>query len=287
MYKVRGCSLLRRLLEIVPSQLLERTGLGEVFQEALTPCLLYLPELTPEAESLQLLNAVYPSLLALVRSRFPQAKQQVLKQKALDQIFRYGILKGYAHAGENVKVAELLVRKMIDLVKEMGVSSCKHIKVGSAHIVVTHGIGRLLQYHRFDESVENWKAKTYHQVDSYKILIDLQHMLPLISGILTNPFATAYPPLLLVALGAIQSITVTNWPRIGYHRGDLLKCLAKSWCSILEDDEVKRPGIDQVQVEIVLTVRLLTTVVQRDVDAAAEYRLLARHDQRLEELLAI
>lgn len=128
-YKIRGCSLLTTLLRTVPPQLLERTGLGEVFHEALTPCLLYLPALTPEAESLQLLNAVYPTLLALIRTRFPLAKDHGSKQEALDQILRYGILKGYAHAGENVRIAEFLVTRMTDLVTEMGIASCKYLKV--------------------------------------------------------------------------------------------------------------------------------------------------------------
>ena len=103
--------------------------MGQVFQEALTPCLLYLPELTPEAESLQLLSAVYPTLLSLVRTRFPEAKDQESMQKTLDNLFRYGILKGYAHAGDNVRIADFLVRRMTDVVNEMGIASCKHLKV--------------------------------------------------------------------------------------------------------------------------------------------------------------
>ena len=127
--KIRGCSILTTFLGKVPPILLERTGLGEVFQEALTPCLLYLPELTPESESLQLLSIVYPTLLALIRVRFADAKVHRLKEKALYNIFRHGILKGYAQAGENVRIAKLLVQRMTDLVNEMGVASCGLLKV--------------------------------------------------------------------------------------------------------------------------------------------------------------
>ena len=121
--------MLSTFIASIPPQVLERTGLGEVFQEALTPCLLYLPELTPEAESLQLLSAVYPNLLFLIRTRFPEARDRGLMQKSLDHLFRYGILKGYAHAGDNVRIADFLVRRMIDVVNEMGIASCKHLKV--------------------------------------------------------------------------------------------------------------------------------------------------------------
>ena len=139
MCKIRGCSLLTTLITTIPPPLLERTGLGEVFQEALTPCLLYLPELTPEAESLQLLGAVYTTLLSLVRIRFPEAKDQGPRQKALDHIFRYGTMNGYAHAGDNVRMADFLVRRMTDVVNEMGIASCKHLKVYFRPFLVSHG----------------------------------------------------------------------------------------------------------------------------------------------------
>lgn len=116
-------------LHSVPSGMLERTGLGEVFDSTLMPVLLYLPTLTPEEESLQLLDAVYPALFALIRVRYEGAKDLAPRQKAFDHLFRYGIMKGFAIAGENVKIAELLLQQMNELIKEMGTESCKHLKV--------------------------------------------------------------------------------------------------------------------------------------------------------------
>lgn len=131
---LRGCTLLRTFLRTAPSPLLQRTGLGEVFHSALMPNLLYLPSLTPEEESLQLLGGVYPALLTLVRARFDGEGGggrggKGGRQKALDEVFRVGILKGYAYAGENVMVAAFLVGRMGELVREMGVESCKYLKV--------------------------------------------------------------------------------------------------------------------------------------------------------------
>ena len=134
-YKVRGCEGLTRFLNTVPAGLLERTGLGEVFQEALTPCLLYLPTLTAEEESLGLLNSIYPALVTLVYTRYPGDTKQEPRIKALDKIFRIGILKGYAHAGEHVKIAELLVRHMTSLINEMGIFSVKYLKVSSENLM--------------------------------------------------------------------------------------------------------------------------------------------------------
>lgn len=133
-YKIRGCELLVTFLKAAPSQILERTGLGEVFQNTLMPCLLYLPTLTPEDESLRLLDTVYPTLTALVNARFTGDKDRASRMKAFDQILRYGVFKGYAHAGENVTIAKLLVKSITDLVNEMGIASVKHLKVRATNI---------------------------------------------------------------------------------------------------------------------------------------------------------
>ena len=127
--KIRGCELLISFLKITPSSLLQRTGLGEVFHDALMPCLSYLPSLTPEEESLRLLDVVYPALLALVRARYPSPANTTEKMQVLDKILRVGILNGYSHAGEYVKIAVLLVERMAYIVEEMGIMSVKHLKV--------------------------------------------------------------------------------------------------------------------------------------------------------------
>ena len=128
-YKVKGCNCLTMFLQQCPSLLLERTGLGEIFENAVMPCLMCLPSLTEEAESLQLLRAAYPSLIALAFVRFPDEKHQAAKVKALDRILRNGLLRGYAQAGEHVRIGKLLVNEMAIVVKELGIDSVKHLKV--------------------------------------------------------------------------------------------------------------------------------------------------------------
>ncbi|KAL8793699.1 MAG: hypothetical protein Q9195_003748 [Heterodermia aff. obscurata] len=256
--------------------LLERTGLGEVFQEALTPCLLYLPELTPEAESLQLLSAVYPTLLSLIRTRFPEARDQRSMQKTLDHLFRYGILKGYAHAGDNVRIAEFLVRRMTDVVNEMGMASCKHLKI----VLCEAGLGYKSSKHlHYGLSLISARVRS---------LTHLQQIVPLLSAVLSDPFATAYPPLLLAALQAIQSVIIIDWSRMEYHGGEILRSLIICWCKILQDEDTARPSsLGQVKAEIKHNIGLLTAVLKRDTDVAVEYRMLKENDGRLEELLAI
>ena len=128
-YRVKGCNCLIKFLQNCPSALLERTGLGEIFENAVMPCLMSLPSLTEETECLEMLKAAYPALVSLALFRFPDEKHKAAKIKALDKILRNGILRGYAIAGEYIKIAELLVNEMTVVVKELGVESAKHMKV--------------------------------------------------------------------------------------------------------------------------------------------------------------
>ena len=93
------------------------------------PCLSYLPTLTPEMESLQLLRAAYPALVALAHVRYPRDDEDRKdRTRFLGKVLRQGVLKGYVHAGEHVKIAEFLVLQIAVLVDEMGVSCVIHFK---------------------------------------------------------------------------------------------------------------------------------------------------------------
>ena len=78
---------------------------------------------------MRLLESVYQTLLVLIRVRFPSSKEAPGRRQLLDRLLRSGIFKGYVYAGEYVKVADLLIRKLSDIVNEMGLWSAKHLKV--------------------------------------------------------------------------------------------------------------------------------------------------------------
>lgn len=128
-FKSKGCELLTLLLKAMHPDFLQRTGLGEVFQDAVMPCLSYLPTLTPEVESLQLLHAAYPALLALAHVRYPKdGENRKQRNRFFGRILREGVLKGYVHAGEHAKIAEFLVLHIAVLVDEIGVSCVRYFK---------------------------------------------------------------------------------------------------------------------------------------------------------------
>lgn len=128
-FKTAGCSHLSLFLQCELGNILERTGLGEIFDEALMPCLMYLPTLTEEAEAVGILEQAYPALIRLACVRFPEPACRALRMESLVKIMRHGILRGYAHAGEQVKIAEVLVRQIVMLVKEMGIDVATFLKV--------------------------------------------------------------------------------------------------------------------------------------------------------------
>ena len=112
----------------------------------------------------------------------------------------------------------------------------------------------------------------------------LKHILPLLSGTLANPFATAYPPLLQVSIKAIQVVIINDWPRITYHRGQILRGLTICWCRIADEGNISKE-LQNVRGSLKKTLRLLTSASSREVNVTQEYRTLISIDDRLQDLL--
>lgn len=96
------------------------------------PCLLCLPSLVSADESIEILEGAYVAIILLNQVQFPGEKHRKQRMNSLEKVLIDGIFKGYAHAGENVKIAELLIQKMISLVRELGIEVVKYSKVGTA-----------------------------------------------------------------------------------------------------------------------------------------------------------
>jgi hypothetical protein len=113
----------------MPSKLLQQTGLGEVFEDAVMPTLLFLPELTPVEESVSLLRSAYLALSSLGEAIYPHKEERSSKMKFLDRIMRQGVLRGFIHSGENMRIAELLLEEAMSLFNSMGIHAVKYLKV--------------------------------------------------------------------------------------------------------------------------------------------------------------
>ena len=127
-----GCQMLRNLLSATPTTLISRTGLAPLFKESLMASLTYLPTLTPEPDSVILLDSAYSALLQLTNTCYPPPGRgnapSLERIKMLDEIIRKGVLLTFAHAGEYVHISEVLLRHLSSLVAAEGIDSVKHLK---------------------------------------------------------------------------------------------------------------------------------------------------------------
>ncbi|KAL8865547.1 MAG: hypothetical protein Q9198_009269, partial [Flavoplaca austrocitrina] len=162
------------------------------------------------------------------------------KIKTLDAILRYGILNGYTHAGEKVRIAELLVKKSTDLVNAMGIYCVKHLK----------------------------------------------DLLPITSTVLRAPFATAYPPLLDASVQLLRAIIVNGWPRLAFHRAEVLEGLLICWTRIREENE-PTTALVAVKENIEDVLHAVVQLLSDDQGMREELQLLRDCDSRLDTLLKL
>ncbi|KAF7523879.1 hypothetical protein G7054_g11619 [Neopestalotiopsis clavispora] len=167
--------------------------------KAIFPAVLFLPTLTPEEESVRILNVAYPALFQIAGLPYPEdAIGEPVKQpefseaqrKMLDRIIRQGLLVGYHHASEHIRLTELFCNKATSIVNGMGILAVKHLK----------------------------------------------NLLPMVAEIMTEPFGTKYPPSLLAANQLIQTIMRCCWPRIGGYGTEIIRILTTCYLNVEDED---------------------------------------------------
>ncbi|WEW61209.1 hypothetical protein PRK78_006699 [Emydomyces testavorans] len=292
-YKALGCKLLNQLLiplENAKSDILKRTNLDSVFEDALTPCLLSLPTLTPEDQSIHLLQSAYPALFSIIRTRYPPSpphkqyyhptpshrktneQESQSRTNALTRVLRHSIISSYHHTSSprpsedtyissypHPKLSTLLLNQLTTATSELGIHTVVH----------------------------------------------LQELIPILTSTLTNPFGTAYLPLLIAAAECTRQLLLSAWPRVWRWRGEVLAGLCGCWLHLIEDEDgIKRSREEQKaekgseelsKLKQVLKecVGILKIVLEENadldgagekVDVAAEWRQLVDVDERLAEL---
>jgi hypothetical protein len=136
--KLRSLRIFNAFWLRCPAGLMEKVALDEVFADAVFPSSLYLPSLTLEDESIQLLNATYPALFQIAGLAFPEhlignptmRPTFSEKQKSLlDKIMLQGLVAGYNHASTHVRIVELICSRMESLINGMGIFGVRYLKV--------------------------------------------------------------------------------------------------------------------------------------------------------------
>ena len=282
-FKARGCQLLSRLLvplEHTRSDILRRTNLASVFEDAVSPCLHSLPTITPEDQSIHLLASAYPALLAVIRTRFqplsaskrstkspvPCREEQESQDRlnSLTRVLRRNILPSIHHISSPVdtsipsypypRLSTVLLTQLTPTIRELGVHTTKH----------------------------------------------LHDLIPILASTLANPFGTAHLPLLSAATESMRHVVLNGWPRIWRWRGDILAAVCGCWLHLCDDEEdIHRnqggedaAALENLKVALKELVAILKVAVAENTDQDgkhiyidADYRQLVGGDERLRNLL--
>ncbi|KAI0897105.1 hypothetical protein F4806DRAFT_423088 [Annulohypoxylon nitens] len=202
--KIRALQIFRSFWSRCPPNLMQNTGLATVFEDAVFPAVLFLPSLTPEYESLEILGAAYPALFEMAGLTYtnhgPEAgpglsgseKQQITesRRKLLDKIVREGVMVGYHHTKDHVRLVGLLCEVLVCIINGMGILAVKHLK----------------------------------------------DLVPMVSEVMTDPFGTKHPPTLTSATQLLQAILRNCWPRVPHYCNEIVKILMLCWLNTENED---------------------------------------------------
>lgn len=82
----------------------------------------------------------------------------------------------------------------------------------------------------------------------------------------------------------MDAVIANVWPRVAYHRGEILEGLVVCWCRI-QGEETQSEDLGRIQTDLHRTVRLVTAILKMDMDVTEEYQTLLDSDPRLYSLL--
>jgi len=222
-YKVGGCRCLKILcdnLSAVQSGILKRTGLMDVFVEALKNDFLLLPTLTPEEDSLMVFQELYPAFSALVQARFVDPTDLLKTSTRTGTITN---VKGITESEEDLRQSYLTL-----LLRHQLLHSLSHLSTGSGA-----GSTTSVKLSTFLLSQLRWIFEDM----GLSSVVHLQAVLPVLRNVMSDPFATAAPDMLLETTTAMQVIVQTCWPRIrDKWLGEYLRGLVACWLNVTDDE---------------------------------------------------
>ncbi|EGE04255.1 hypothetical protein TEQG_03285 [Trichophyton equinum CBS 127.97] len=282
-YKAAGCRLLEVALgplEQAGSDILRRTNLDSVFQDALSHCLLSIPTITPEKDSVYLLSFAYPAIFTVIRTRFSAVtKYQGCSDRPLNT----------KSEAELEKDSQLRIESLSRLVRHHIISSYLHTSSprpteDTSISSYPHPLLSTLLLKQLAEAVSSL------EIEAAKYLQDI---VPLLSSTLTNPFGLAYVPLLIAASQCYQSVILNCWPRLSRWRGDILAGICTCWFRLCDEKEDgvssndeepdDRRNLRSILKRLIILLKAIE--FEKIYDFEAELKALVDADDRLESLL--
>lgn len=195
------------------SDILLRTNLTSVFQDAITPCLLSLPSITPEESSLKVLGAAYPALLTLLKTGYKTPSKKTQSQTGKDN--------------------EAYITHLTGILRSNLISSFHHISSSTPTSASTFAS---FPYPRLSTFLLEWIATWMTELGIHTTKY-LQEIIPVLYTTLSNPFGTVHPPLLFAAISATKAVIFNGHPRIWRWRGEILGGLTACWLHLVEEKE--------------------------------------------------
>lgn len=213
-FKARGCHLLSQLLEPIresQSDILQRTNLSSVFEDAIKQCFFSLPSITPEEDSIRLLSAAYPALLSVLKTayRSPSSttttkhpQNQGLYVTGITKILRDHIIPSFNHISStgttsasfasfpHPRLSTLLLDQLRTVLPELGIYTTKY----------------------------------------------LQEIIPALYSTLANPFGPADVNLLRSSVAATRAMILNAHPRLWRWRGEVLGGVCSCWLYVIEEE---------------------------------------------------
>lgn len=243
-HKLEGLIALRKFVQICPISVLRDCSLGAILAHAVWPSLAYLPPLTPENESAQLLEFAYPVLVELysIDRQHGQSRTQLLTK-----LLRDGIFTGYRHASQHPRVVEVLLAKMSDIVGKLGLPASPHIQVGR-------------------EQKARSRVSPDLRIEQYLLEIPIE--------VLVNTVTTDFPNCQLSAVRSLKAVMVNCWPRLVQqdHENRILGALAICWLALDDDGiEGRQSGSSQqLAAELTDAALLLSAIMSTAGDSMQE-----------------
>ncbi|KAK4215666.1 mitochondrial CCA tRNA nucleotidyltransferase [Rhypophila decipiens] len=244
--KSRGLHILSKFLAKFPSKTLLETGLAQVFEDAIFPALSYLPSLTPEDESVRLLAPAFEAL-------------RILAGKVLSPTSTKAAT-GTPTSATAATTGKEKENKLLDRVLREGVFPAYfHAK---EHVRIVEVLCQ--------QTVLVLQQMGIHAVKHLKDLI------PMISTIMTNPFAPLSPSTLVAAIKALQATLATCWPRLcaSPWQDEILNALVICWLNVhdFEHDEPQPKTSNQtadIKQQLKVSASALNAVLKTRAGAAA------------------
>nr|CAG8587497.1 10465_t:CDS:2 [Entrophospora candida] len=120
-FKLRGVLLIDHLIKEISPAIIKRTGLGEVFYEALFKCLAH--QLEPS--DLVLLKPSFAAILNLIT--YTESSGSESRYKKLDNIFNIFVVKGLTIKYDKIILRQFLLQQIPFFVDELGIMTVKHL----------------------------------------------------------------------------------------------------------------------------------------------------------------